>query len=143
MKNAIEWFKEKGFTFDDKITIKDVIDLQDDARNDGLAAARGINGNLNGVALIAIERLRQITKEGWTTEHDDSHTGSQLRDAAECYLFELRSRNAVVHIHQTPPSAWPWDREWWKPTHDNVRQLVKAGALIAAEIDRLQRQITP
>jgi hypothetical protein len=32
MINPIEWFKEKGFTFDDKITIKDVIDLQEDAR---------------------------------------------------------------------------------------------------------------
>jgi len=31
MINAIEWFKEKGFTFDDKITIMDVIDLQTDA----------------------------------------------------------------------------------------------------------------
>jgi len=42
MKNAIEWFKEKGFTFDDKITIKDVIDLQNDARKDGLMTAQGI-----------------------------------------------------------------------------------------------------
>ena len=39
MKNAIEWFKEKGFTFDDKITIKDVIDLQNDARKDGMMTA--------------------------------------------------------------------------------------------------------
>jgi hypothetical protein len=35
---------------------------------------------------------------------------------------------------------WPWDREWWKPTPNNrIRELAKAGALIAAEIDRLQR----
>jgi hypothetical protein len=40
MKNAIDWFKEKGFTFDDKITIKDVIELQNDARKDALMEAQ-------------------------------------------------------------------------------------------------------
>jgi hypothetical protein len=34
---------------------------------------------------------------------------------------------------------WPWDERWWKPSNDPIRDLVKAGALIAAEIDRLQR----
>jgi len=36
-------------------------------------------------------------------------------------------------------TSWPWDEEWWKPDNDAVRNLAKAGALIAAEIDRLQR----
>lgn len=36
MINAIEWFREKGFTFDDKITIKDVIELQQDAVKEGI-----------------------------------------------------------------------------------------------------------
>lgn len=39
MINAIEWFKEKGFTFDDKITIKDVLYLQTDAKYDGIEVA--------------------------------------------------------------------------------------------------------
>lgn len=40
--------------------------------------------------------------------------------------------------HADPPPDWPWDlKRHWKPTPgDPVRQLVKAGALIAAEIDR-------
>lgn len=42
MKSGIDWFKEKGFTFDDKITIRDVIDLQNDARKDGLMTALDI-----------------------------------------------------------------------------------------------------
>lgn len=42
MKKACDWFKENGFTFDDKITIKDVIDLQNDARKDGLMTALSI-----------------------------------------------------------------------------------------------------
>lgn len=37
-------------------------------------------------------------------------------------------------------SDWPWHSSWWKPSDDPIRNLVKAGALIAAEIDRLQRQ---
>lgn len=36
------------------------------------------------------------------------------------------------------PDAWPWDPSWWKPSPDPIRNLVKAGALIAAEIDRLR-----
>jgi len=39
MINAIEWFKQKGFTFDDKITIKDVLELQDNAKEDGIEMA--------------------------------------------------------------------------------------------------------
>jgi len=35
-------------------------------------------------------------------------------------------------------NLWPWGKEWWKPS-DRRRDLVKAGALIAAEIDRLDR----
>jgi len=32
----------------------------------------------------------------------------------------------------------PWNVVWWKPTPDDrIRELAKAGALIAAEIDRL------
>lgn len=36
------------------------------------------------------------------------------------------------------PDEWPWDPSWWKPSPDPVANLVKAGALIAAEIDRLR-----
>ena len=48
MINAIKWFTEKGFTFDDKITIKDVIDLQNDARKDGLMTAQAIASQVIG-----------------------------------------------------------------------------------------------
>jgi hypothetical protein len=36
--------------------------------------------------------------------------------------------------------VWPFTEHWWKPTPNNrIRELEKAGALIAAEIDRLLR----
>ncbi len=86
----------------------------------------------NGVELIAAERRRQIEQEDWTPEHDDEHSMGELRQAARAYAGDPGHAS-------NPPAGWPWDEEWWKPSEDAVRNLVKAGALIAAEIDRLQR----
>ncbi len=91
----------------------------------------------DGVALIAAERKRQIEKEGWSPEHDDEHT-DEMALAAVCYAMPAILRP----LDGSAPERWPgsWDAKWWKPTPDDrVRELVKAGALIAAEIDRLQR----
>lgn len=93
-----------------------------------------------GVELIAAERQRQVEQEGWTPEHDDEHKDGALAQAAGCYALGY-ALHAQGHGKPDVPAPWPWDRDWWKPTPaDPVRQLVKAGALIAAEIDRLQRQ---
>lgn len=86
-----------------------------------------------GVKLIAQERIRQISDEGWTPEHDAEHTQGEMARAASCYAIPPEGRLKV-------PLRWPWDLKWWKPSPDNrERELVKAGALIAAEIDRLRR----
>lgn len=86
-----------------------------------------------GVKLIAAERQRQVQEEGWTPEHDDEHAGGQLAVAGAVYAFP--------HAPTGVPSIWPFQTWWWKPTPDDrVRELVKAGALIAAEIDRLLRE---
>jgi hypothetical protein len=92
-----------------------------------------------GIELITEERARQISQEGWTAEHDDKHLDGELSAAAEGYLLELRTRKVRGKVVKSPPPAWPWEPEWWKPSEDPVRNLVKAGALIASEIDRLQR----
>ena len=98
---------------------------------------------VGGAALIALERQRQIDEEGWTPEHDDEHPHCELSQAAKTYITaaQLVARGgdpsflniASVNIH------WPWEPSWWKPSDDPIRNLVKAGALIAAEIDRLER----
>lgn len=81
----------------------------------------------DGVTLIAAERARQVSKEGWDSGHDDEHDDGSIAKAAACYALGS-------NLH------WPWSFEWWKPTpNDRRRELVKAGALIAAEIDRLNR----
>lgn len=96
-----------------------------------------IIGKDSGVALIADERLRQIKVEGWTPEHDDAHEDGELADAASCYAYVSNYEHPEgVRV----PEDWPWDRKWWKPSANPIRNLVKAGALIAAEIDRLQRK---
>lgn len=83
---------------------------------------------------VLAERHRQISAEGWTPEHDDEHSKGQLAAAGGCYaLFSDAYPNA-----KQCPAEWPWDAEWWKPT-DYRRDLVKAGALILAEIERLDR----
>lgn len=94
-----------------------------------------------GIELIAEERLRQVVEEKWSYGHDDGHDEDQMATAAACYVLPFRRRMMPVKPGLNLfCQLWPWDNEWWKPTPDNrVRELVKAGALIAAEIDRLQR----
>lgn len=85
-----------------------------------------------GIELIAAERQRQQEREGWTASHDDTHRRGELARAACCY--------ALQHTTVTGRAIrWPWSRDWWKPK-EPVQNLVRAGALIAAEIDRLQRK---
>lgn len=94
-----------------------------------------------GTELIAEERKRQIEVEGWTKEHDVEHVNDSLALAAVCYAIpsELRHYSYCPLIKERVPDFWPWEKEWWKPCpEDRIRELVKAGALIAAEIDRLQ-----
>ena len=92
-----------------------------------------------GAGLIVNERIRQVEDEGWTVEHDvEHHTSGQLAVAGACYALAEDAR--VAYKDDLIPSFWPWDQEWWKPTPDDpIRELAKAGALIAAEIDRLKQ----
>lgn len=94
---------------------------------------------ITGIEMIAAERSRQTAVEGWTPEHDDMHDRGQLADAARAYVtMTPRTPDGKSRISGV---SWPWSLSWWKPSPDNrVRELVKAGALIAAEIDRLERR---
>lgn len=92
-----------------------------------------------GIELIAEERQRQIEEEGWTPEHDDEHTTGEIAIAGATYAMRPII-NEVMLKDDGIPHLWPWDGNWYKPTPENrVRELQKAGALIAAEIDRLNR----
>lgn len=87
------------------------------------------------------ERLRQVEAEGWSHAHDDSHTEDQLSRAAVAYILAANSHKAdpeLVEMIGHNDSVWPWDSSWWKPTNKR-RDLIKAAALIIAEIERLDR----
>lgn len=103
----------------------------------------------DGTGLILAERIRQITEEGYTSEHDDEHHAGEFSLAARGYaltawfqiapyvgwteeILEYEVFNGICN--------WPWESPAYKPSDDPVRNLAKAGALIAAEIDRLLRQ---
>lgn len=77
---------------------------------------------------IAAEREKQIKQ--WTDERDDDLKGGQLARAAICY--------ASTVTKQMLPGMWPFDGTAWHP-EDPRKNLVKAGALIVAEIERLDR----
>ena len=85
-----------------------------------------------GIELIAEERKRQIEKEGWSHEHDAQHKNGELAQAAACY---------ALNKLPVPKLKFPWPQHWDKrKKHDRKKSLAIAGALIAAELDRLMRE---
>jgi hypothetical protein len=91
-----------------------------------------------GAQLIAEERLGQQEREGFGRPHDAAHDNFELSEAAIRYA-SMGPNGPFSHpTPGQPPQGWPFEASWWKPSRDPVRNLAKAGALIAAEIDRLQ-----
>ena len=95
---------------------------------------------------VLFERNRQIEKEYYSAENDDGYTQSELTRAAACYTNNVIARGWVhgskfgpeVYQSEEAPDLWPWDLDFWKPK--NPRQdLVRAAALIIAEIERMDR----
>jgi len=91
---------------------------------------------------VATERRRQVEQEGWTPQHDDrEHEQGALACAGAAYALHA---GHVVNPNRAgyfspPPDFWPFDEEWWKPKNPR-RDLVRAAALIIAEIERLDRK---
>lgn len=89
---------------------------------------------------VLAERQRQIEAEGWTPEHDDQHKGGSMALAAACYAMSGSALNDRF-CSETVGALWPWtgwDWKWWKPK-EKRRNLVRAAALLLAEIERLDR----
>lgn len=96
----------------------------------------------SGIELITEERQCQIEKEGYTVEHDDDHINGELALAARCYRFaasDIESGLSVEEVTSNYHRQWPWEVQWFKVSPDLVRNLVKSGALMLAEIERLKR----
>ena len=86
------------------------------------------------IKLIERERQRQESVEGWDSKNDGKYVNGELAKAASCYAYPGYDTNEEVQS----AVKWPWEPKWWKPSPDDrIRELVKAGSLISAEIDRL------
>ncbi|EOV9395190.1 hypothetical protein ACT3GY_001699 [Salmonella enterica] len=78
---------------------------------------------------VIAERQRQISVKGWTPEHDDTYIGCELAAAAISYIEPVEAEN-----------YWPadWHDGSFRPS-DYRCNLVKATALLVAELERLDR----
>ena len=108
----------------------------------------------SGAGRIFAERLRQVREEGYYWQRDDGYAKQELASAAACYAHPAQDPRRTEPLpYGGTPFGWPWDLGEWKPGElrdlgdgamgiaidDRIRELEKAGALCAAEIDRLVR----
>ncbi|GIK44877.1 MAG: hypothetical protein K8L99_15435 [Anaerolineae bacterium] len=96
----------------------------------------------NAIEDVLAERARQINQEGWSVDHDDEHDSGDMAAAGASYAL-----NAADQLHpytqgdggNAQPVFWPWDAQSWKPKNPR-RDLVRAAALLIAEIEKLDRE---
>ncbi|WP_279480301.1 hypothetical protein [Aureimonas sp. SK2] len=85
------------------------------------------------------ERIRQRVAEGYTAEHDDQHVLGEIARAGAAYAIHGGESDEVRDRMRAPPFWWPWSPSFWKPK-DRYRDLVRACALLIAELERLNRR---
>lgn len=110
-----------------------------------------------GIELIADERKEQIEKHGWTLEHDiKEHEGCDLSYNAavlaspEILFYKEDFANSISFKVANAYEGWKLPELAYKKDSNvrvgnenlskekRIKQLIVAGALLAAEIDRLQ-----
>lgn len=84
---------------------------------------------------VAAERMRQIVVEGFTPEHDAEHSNGELALAAAVYA--AYHQLPVADRTEFANGMWPWDG-WFKPK-TRRQALIRAAALLVAEVERLDR----
>lgn len=81
------------------------------------------------IDLVKEEREKQINKYGYTAVHDRQHHNKAVLYGALAYL------NSTIYSSTAGIEDWPFEKESFKPEGD-VKNLVKAAAMIIAEIDK-------
>lgn len=114
-----------------------------------------------GIELIA-EEVKQVSlMNKWNYENDEDYGHGELAAAAACYAansilkdrkdkqfvrFQVKEKiteeyGFPVYSETDYVDGWPWADEYDnRSKHNSLKSLIVAGALIAAEIDRLQNQ---
>ncbi|WP_025132173.1 hypothetical protein [Pseudomonas sp. PH1b] len=139
-EQLLAWIVDQAFdgAIEDDSVIRDIYRLiaQDHAAFSETEYAKNAPASLRSVLA---ERIRQIQVACFYPEQDDEYIGGDLAIAAACYATEAFVQASEIEgVMRIVPEAWPWMAESWRP-RDQHRNLVKAGALILAEIDRLDR----
>jgi len=96
----------------------------------------------SAIERITVERIRQVLEEGFTADHDDLVDVGDLAEAATAYTKYAIMQMGGWRDIDSVPLNWPWKDEDFKPGMDDegIVCLTKAGALIAAELDRVLRK---
>lgn len=102
-------------------------------------------GQTDAARDVLAERARQVSVEDFDALHDDHYQHLEMPIAAACYALspepfvwtDMGTGEKSTRIPTCPP-IWPWSRSWWKP-RTRRENLVRAGALILAEIERIDR----
>lgn len=95
---------------------------------------QGLDALTDAARCVIAERTRQISAEGYTPEQDDGYNPGVLAlhgGLYACHAYDNLTKKRA-------PEGWQWDEKWWKPK-DPRSNLVKAGALVLAEIERMDR----
>lgn len=95
-----------------------------------------------GIELIQQERQKQIDKYDFTGEHHAAHPewyedGQLISAAGMLSQYDPDKQPEDLYRRIVPLN---WDKEWWQRMCDKplTNRIIIAGALLAAEIDRLQ-----
>lgn len=109
---------------------------------------------MTGIEMMAAERRRQVEVEKFTPEHDAGHINGELAWAACAFaapgpIFKIITNIGSRITFSDPFPEW-WTSKWDRraefridahglsPLEQRIDLLAKAGALLAAEIDRLK-----
>lgn len=100
------------------------------------------------IDMIAAERIRQVEKEGFSRAADDQYRHGELERSAACYALtagkatDYETRTGLPlgdsYVRSEMPRDWPFALDWWKPDTP-IKDLIKAGALITAAIEKRLR----
>jgi hypothetical protein len=153
-----EWLGEQDATdYDGTVTLDRLKEEFDEHEDDMRGGAFEVEFEIGGVSIervcgfaahgaaigsaaahdVLAERQRQISAEGWTPEHDDEHGGGEMARAAATYALYDHGVPGATTL-ENGVRLWPWDWRWLKPKSARAN-LVRSGALIVAEIERLDR----
>ena len=95
----------------------------------------------NGMTFIAEERLRRIESGKWTPEGDDQLDNEVLALMGAAYALSYYPSKDLYHMVMKEIAKHVGDTKWFEDD-DYIRNLAKAGAFMAAEIDRVIRYDT-